>query len=108
QTDRRRLAARVAMDVGQAFLGDAEERDFDVAWQPSYVISIDEVDGDAAARGEAIAEPPQGGGEAGIVQERRGEDVGERADIPERLLHQGLALGDLPIRHGIGSLFAAP
>src|SRR5262249_2418207 len=75
---------------------------------PSYVISIDEVDGDAAARGEAIAEPPQGGGEAGIVQERRVEDVGERADIPERLLHQRLALGDLPIPPGSGSLSAAP
>ena len=94
QLDRRRGASGVAVDVGEALLRDAEKGDLDVEREAPDLLLFDEVDGDPATADEAVDEPAERGGQSGLVQERWMQDVGERANLPRRLLDERRALGE--------------
>ncbi len=63
------------MDVGQGLLQGAKQSDFNITVQTAEVGRQAEVDGNAAAIGEAFYEPAGGGTEAGFVEQGRVKQV---------------------------------
>ncbi len=69
------------MDVGQALLDDAEQRGLGLGRQAADVGGHVELDLDAAALGEALDVAAERARQAHLVQQRRVEQVRERAQL---------------------------
>ena len=79
-------AAGMALDVGETFLNDAEESNFERLRQALELGIGNELGLNPAAFAEAVGVLLEGGDETKIVEERRMEQVGERADFARHLL----------------------
>ncbi len=77
------------MDVGETFLDDAEEGDFYGLREAREIDGCEELRFDAAALAEAVDVFLEGGDEAEIVEQRRMEEIGKRADFAGHLLREG-------------------
>src|SRR5256885_12262039 len=87
----------MAMNIGEAFLYDAEKRRFQVSRQPIKIVGHFEINSDAAASREALYIPAESGSEPSFVQQRRMKQVGNGPDVRGHVLDQSFALG-----HGSG------
>src|SRR5271157_199196 len=82
-------AAGMALDIGKAFLNDAEEGDFDELWHAAEKLGKDELSFDAAAFAEAMNVFLESGDEAEFIEQGRMKEIGEGAYFAGHLLEQG-------------------
>src|SRR5208283_5318430 len=82
-------ATGMALDVGEAFLNDAEESDFQGLRKTAELIGKDELGFDAAALAEAVDVLLESGDEAKFIEQGGVEEVREGADLTRRLLEEG-------------------
>ena len=78
----------MALNVGEAFLHDAEECDFDGLRQAAEVLGKDEFGFNAAAFTEAVNIFLEGGDQAKFIEQRRMQQVGEGANLAGHLLEE--------------------
>src|SRR5580693_3722574 len=69
------------MDVGEAFLHDAEYRGFEIARETAEIGGQIEVDPNTAAFGKSFEIEAQGGGKANFIQQRRMKQVRNGAEL---------------------------
>ena len=74
-------AARVAQNIGETFLNNAEEGGFAFEGEAGNVSRHVELDIEAGALFEAFHIPTQGRSEAELIEQRRMEDIGKSADV---------------------------
>ena len=84
------LCASVAVDIGERFLDEAEENEFDLARETSEVVGNFDIDRKAGAFREASGIPIDGRAQATLVEQWRVEEVRGGADLALELMH-GLA-----------------
>jgi|SRR5208282_379422 len=89
ETDGGGVAAGMALNVGEAFLNDAEEGDFDGLRQAAEVLGKDKFGFNAAALAETADIFLESGDQAKFIEQRRMEKVGEGADFAGHLLQKG-------------------
>src|SRR5262249_39229440 len=80
--------SRVAKNIGQAFLDDAEDGGFEILRKPAEVFGQVEINGNLAAFRKAFDVPAQGRTQAGFVEQRRVEQVGNGANFRTRVTDQ--------------------
>ena len=74
-------AAGIAMDVGEAFLHDAEQRHLDFGGETAEIGEMLTFELDAAALLKTFGVPADGGAETGFVEQRGMEQIGKRANF---------------------------
>ena len=79
-------AAGMALNIGKTFLNDAKESDFERLRQALELGIGNELGLNPAAFAKAVGVLLEGGDETEIVEERRMEQVGERANLARHLL----------------------
>lgn len=92
ETDFGSGAAGVALDIGETFLDNAEEGQFDGLRETVELGEEEELRVDGAALAEALGVFLQGGDETEIVEERRVEKIREGADFAGHLLSERTSL----------------
>src|ERR1700722_2893168 len=102
------LAAGVALDVGEAFLGDAEERGFGNLGKAPKTGEEFEGSFDAVAFAEPVDVFLERGGEAEVVEQRWMEEVGEGADFAGHLLEKFAGLFERAVRGFVERLRGLP
>jgi len=88
ETDGGGAAAGMALNVGEAFLNDAEEGDFDGLRQAAEVFGKDKFGFNAAALAETADIFLESGNQAKFIEQRRMEKVGEGANFARHLLEE--------------------
>jgi len=89
ETDGRRVAAGMALDVGEAFLNDAEEGYFNELRQAAELFGKDKFGLNAAAFAETADIFLERGDKAEFIEQRRMQEIGESADFAGHLLQKG-------------------
>ena len=93
KTYRRRFTAGVAVNVDQTLLNDAEKVRLHIPAQARNLLRHHQVHFNATAFGEPIDIPLQSGDQAGLIEHGWVQQVGERANLLQSLLAQGLGFG---------------
>jgi hypothetical protein len=75
--------AGVAVDVGERFLHDAENREFQLFFETAEFVGDMDADGNAAAFGEEFRVGSDRAGQAGFFQQRRMKERGNEADFAD-------------------------
>ena len=99
-------AIGVAMDVGEAFLHDAEQSDFGFRGKAHQVRGDIHGDADSGAGFKPLRVPMEGGTEAEFIEQRRVQQIGKSADLAGDLVGEGLALARNREKSGIIVQFA--
>src|ERR1700730_788414 len=89
--DAGRTAAGVAMDIGKTLLHDSENRSFEFSGEASNGGVKTKVNLDFAALGESFDIPAHCGEQAGLVEQRRVQQMRHRAQVPGQLFNQAQA-----------------
>lgn len=90
----------MAVNVGEAFLHDAENRGLRFSWQAPEILGEVEIDSDFAAQRETIHIPAKSRGESRLVEQRRVQQVGNRAHFGGHFMDQIFAVGQRICRFG--------
>jgi hypothetical protein len=83
----------MAVNVGEALLHHAKNRRFRLSREPPEILGKIEVDSDFAAQREAIHVPAKRRGESRFVEQRRMQQVGNRAHLGGHFVDQIFAVG---------------
>jgi len=103
-------AAGMALNVGETFLNDAEESDFERLRETLEINLSNELRVNATAFAETVDVFLEGGDEAEVVEKRGMEEVGKSADFAGHLLGEGAGAFErdrrsfLPRREGLANL----
>ena len=74
--------------VSQTLLNDPKDRNFHFVRQPAKIFGDFQIHLNMAALREAIYIPAKGGGKAGDIEQRRMQQMGDRANLARDLIDQ--------------------
>src|SRR5450755_4866070 len=87
-SNQRGLASGVAMNVGQAFLHQAEYDDFHFGWESSEIIGNLQINLKTAALRKTLHVPVQRGRNTGFIQQRWMQKIGSSTQFSRQVLDQ--------------------